>query len=343
MSSAPGPSRVRAASPAQAGFVQGGIEGVLAAATAKATLSDANRQKVRLTSLGLASTFSEIMGLVPTDFREALRPELRRLVDLAAKKGGVDASLNNLRKHVAAGTFPSQILGMHVPKLQITKDWAGENPDEMTAIADAHFAYQVAQLSRMVSAKEAESAWLGSQIHQAQYLDRLTAVVDRVTGEVEPHYAQAVMSIDGQTVLRWDTSTEFKRQVADFKLDLPHLCTRLIIIERNKQVAVEQKAEAKKKLKEAADIEMSEDTTEQRRISDLVEKAVAARLKSVGQGSAGKKKPAQKGKGKGKPAGSKKTGAKSSAKAAQKAKTAGHKRKASQDLAKKGKKKSRTT
>jgi len=55
----------------------------------------------RLMSLSLASGFNEVVGLLPLDYREVLRPSLRLLSELAEKHIGVRNALNKLKEHKA--------------------------------------------------------------------------------------------------------------------------------------------------------------------------------------------------------------------------------------------------
>ncbi|KIJ04348.1 hypothetical protein PAXINDRAFT_159400, partial [Paxillus involutus ATCC 200175] len=115
-----GSFRARAMSPAHAGYVQGSISEALAENQASPDAAS----NPRLATLSLTSSFGEIMGLVPSDYREALRPDMRALSDLASKRVSVENGLLRLKRHKAQGTLPPQLAGLHNPVWQVTKEFS---------------------------------------------------------------------------------------------------------------------------------------------------------------------------------------------------------------------------
>ncbi|KAH7917113.1 hypothetical protein BV22DRAFT_1135688 [Leucogyrophana mollusca] len=235
----------------------------------------------RAQSIGMASGFAEVMLLVASDFRELLRTPLRDLVDLCTKQLGVRSSLLKLQKHKAQGTYPPQLLGIHMPQWPLTKEYSEAHPDAQSEIKTKWEAYRTDNLNAAILLKTQELAFLDQILVPQTYLPQLSDIVNTAFNQLKGHYQQQIMANDGTDVLRWDTSPAFKKIRDDLLVDLPHIGHRLLAIVRTGDMIAKQKEEAKKKLKDTADVEMGDASTSDAKIADLVNRSVSDALKKL--------------------------------------------------------------
>ncbi|KIJ05715.1 hypothetical protein PAXINDRAFT_158954 [Paxillus involutus ATCC 200175] len=287
-----GPSRARAMSPAQAGYVQGSVFAVLDESKA----ADGAGLNPRLATLSLTSSFGEVMGLVPNDYREALRPEMRALSDLATKRVSVENGLAKLKRHKAAGTLPPQLAGLHIPVWQVTKEFSNAAHDHLDEMKEAFEKYRADALSAAIVLKETEVEHLGGFLSGEIYFPPMVETINKVFDLNSEKFKVAVLSNDGVAVQSWSVSPDYVKTRDRLLADLPHFCIRILILERTRQIAAEKRDEAKIKLKQTADIEMADGTGSNVKVEDLIQRSLEAQLKKMGI----------KGNASGKPAGQKK-------------------------------------
>ncbi|KDQ59657.1 hypothetical protein JAAARDRAFT_192151 [Jaapia argillacea MUCL 33604] len=72
----------------------------------------------RATALSFLDEFPSVVDALPLSYRESLWGPLKRLYDLSNKAGDVSSLLHRLGVHKVDGTWPSQLLGVHLPSLQ---------------------------------------------------------------------------------------------------------------------------------------------------------------------------------------------------------------------------------
>ena len=104
----------RAMSPSAQGIVDGLTTGDL--------LHDARSLATRSTVLDGANSFEDIMGTIPFDYRQLIRPGLAEIYKLADKLSASSQSLEKLVGHKAKGTLPPYLKNK-VPPVQYSKEF----------------------------------------------------------------------------------------------------------------------------------------------------------------------------------------------------------------------------
>jgi len=273
-----GPSRTRAMSPAQAGYVHGSIESfVRASGDFPHAASTA-----RTLSLGMATSLTELLALVPVDFRETLRPYFKALQDVGERKASVAASLAKLERHKANGTFPTAIQGLHVPVFQFNKPWLESGLEEKP---EASFQKLVDQcradaLDLAIKMKTEERDFFEAAVRPQEWLQDWHCAVAEVVKRMSKLHQRPLIVPDnngGERIDKWETDPTFARLVKDLYEDLVQFGVRILVLQEAKGFAAEAREAAKKKLKDTADVEMG-DATEESRMEDLVQRALEKRM-----------------------------------------------------------------
>ena len=278
-----GPSRPRAMSPAQAGYVQGSIAEVVASGPPNAGAEST----ARCLSLGMATSLAEVLALVPVDFRETLRPHFKLLKEYVERRIVASTAVSKLEKHKVNGTYPTAIEGLHTPVFQFSKNFLENGgldtpPDaEMDALVK-RCKGDALQLAEATKSKEARfyhdlcqpTVWLPiwrkavhDQARQGAELNKRPQIVPDVNG--------------GERITGWVTDSTYELRVKNLLEDLVQFGLRILVIEAAKEQAANNRDAAKKKLKDVADVEMG-DSTPEKRVEDLVSKALGQRLRQLG-------------------------------------------------------------
>jgi hypothetical protein len=249
-----------------------------------AALSANKESSARLTALGLADAFGEVLQCIPSSYRETLRPHLRELADVASKADGVRQSLNKLRRHKAESTWPPQLLGVHKPKFELTKQFAETNPDGVAVMDDAFAQFRSDALDSAIELKEAEQVYLDGLLQPQTYLANLLTILHHGYEMIKEKHQQPVFANapgGEKHITGWKYSLIFQNEYDRLCEDLSAISSRLVLIERSKGQAEESKKIAKKNLKAQADVEMGDATTSSASISDIVQKELAIAMKKA--------------------------------------------------------------
>ena len=243
----------------------------------------------RMNALSLASTMGEIELCLPTAYRGYLMPVLRKLAAITEKSGRVKRSLGSLERNKATGTLPSSIQSLPVPNLQLTSEY--------TSIAGAAFAQAVASkvtslkaglLDDFIDVKKKELEHLESLLNmEVHYPDICKGVRDVYNSLAEVHREPVFERVEGEhgpenKLTGWKESSVYLKEYQRLITDLPTFIARIIDIERQKIAAEDAKVEAKKNLKDSADVEMGDASTSSRAVEDRIKSEVAKALKSAG-------------------------------------------------------------
>jgi hypothetical protein len=237
----------------------------------------------RLAALGMASTFGEVIAALPVTYREALKPAFRSLSDCAAKRVSCRATGRKLLTHKANGTWPPQLLGVHQPRFELTKEFAVARPAEKDALKASFDAYRTTALDEAIALKDREYNWLNDNLAQADYLPRFTVEMDAIYQKISADHKVPEFGTDGG-ITGFKDSPVLRDEYLHLKNDIYAYCSRVIFIEDNKGTADEAKRKAKVALKQAADVQMGDATASNLGITDQVQKAVAAALKKANLG-----------------------------------------------------------
>ena len=253
-----------------------------------AALSANKESSTRLSALGMADAFAEVLQVIPSTYRETLRPHLRRLADIASKCDGVRATHTKLRRHKAESSLPPQLLGVHKPKFDITREFSETNPELVAGMDAAYATYRAQALDSAIALKAAEVTHLEELLRPQTYLETLFNALSHGYASIKDRHQQPVFTTqhDGELVITgWTPSKVLENEFKRLCDDIAPIASRLILIERSKTQAEEAKKSAKKSLKDAADVEMGDATTSTASIQDIVQKELAAALKKANLGN----------------------------------------------------------
>ena len=278
------PSFTRALSPAVAGTVL--------AETSAGTVSER-----REAALALARSFDDVVQTVPVDYREVLRVPLREIYDTAGRWCEVKGQLARLQQHQAAGTYPTTLSGK-APTLQLSKAFLEAGGDAPTFGNNVNAGYEQFRkdaLAQQVAAKLAEVAFLEGKLKPETAVPKLMRLVaQHWATQLEaryksPVYDNNVVDNEGNIVITdwvvFEPAVKLRDRMISGTSRLHHTC---ILLQENRVVREHQKREAKKSLKDAADVEMGDaqaPATTDESIADL-RKSVAALRDSIKELSA---------------------------------------------------------
>jgi hypothetical protein len=234
--------------------------------------------------LGSAQSFGEILSCIPRSYVETLRQPLRHLSTTAAKSVGVNLSLDNLNRHLAAKTWPPALMGVHFPKIEVTSEFEASKPGILADMISSYDSYRAEALSQAVQLKTEELVWLRKQLEPQMYFPSIANIVEERFTQIQKLVKLPSWKKDdnGNTTLdAWVNAPSVKKEYDNLVVDLPNICGRVILLEETRYIAEARKKEAKIKLKADADVEMGDATISTQAISDVVEKKVAAAFKKL--------------------------------------------------------------
>jgi hypothetical protein len=257
-----------------------------------ATAADLHHDKpeARQAALGLADSFSDVLASVPTAYRECVKLGLKVLSDTAQKCEGVRISLLKLRGHQADGSWPPQLLGMHRPKFDITKEFSGTSPVEVAQLDAAYNQSRASILEMAVELKSRELEHLEGLLYPQSYIPGLLESLNTRYGALKSNHQQPRYGngVNGDLVIiGWEPIPIHRIEYERLCKDIAALASRVIVIERSKISAEEGKKAAKKALKNSADVEMGDATTASASMKDIVRKEIAVAMKKAKNTSSG--------------------------------------------------------
>ena len=238
----------------------------------------------RLGIVNMSQSFADVLNLVPQNYLEVLRVPLRALQELAHKSVGVSHVLDGLNAHKAKGTWPPQCIGLHEPKPELTAEFAKTSPACVTQLHDMWSATRSSVLESMIAIKTEEVQYLGGLLTPSSYLPPLwVRIHDRYNTIKEigrtPQWGQDQNG--NRVVVAYNESDSLKREFDALQIDLPHICSRIILLENSRYVAEKSKREEKRRLQAEADVEMGDVETSTKATQDVIRREVAAAFKKL--------------------------------------------------------------
>ena len=241
----------------------------------------------RQVALSAADTVNELIEMVPQDYRTDLRPELINYAAIATKLCATRAVLHKLQEHVRVGTLPPSIKSAP-PALQLTKEFK----DQAGAVAaqrdmtEAHTSYCRSILLQQVALKEKEVAALDGHFDPAKIWEKLkTIVTDRHAVLAEkgklPCFDKNPETQEWVFNGSWSVNPVLGVIYDQVKQDMVTYVFRILSIVTARESIASKKANAKKDLKKAADVEMRDGTVAGPSIQSLVDKAINTRVKTL--------------------------------------------------------------
>lgn len=239
-----------------------------------------------------ANSLSELVAMVPHNYRETLRPFLVEISSNAEKRARAKETLERLSGLRAREPiqFPNHI-AVKAHEVQLTKEFASTDAGRK-AVSDlqaANLVYKTSLLDQEIAAKAANIEHLDARLD-----------VEYLFGAMKPIIAQRFAALkltnkvpvlvpgdeEGEIVVeKWMVSPALEAEYTDLLQDSSSLALRASGLVDTKHDAAHQKAVAKKALKESADVEMADATKPGPSIQSLVDKAVSAAVKKATSGS----------------------------------------------------------
>ena len=224
-------------------------------------------------ALGNATSLGEIVHYIPLDYRPILRPLLVAATSDAERRADVREQVAKLEKHKAAGTLPPSLAAVKPPSFQLSKAFVDTTPEVSTTndLKQLTKTYVEKCLDAMIEGKRAELAFVEKKLDSKSLIQAgLDSLNDHWTNVIAPKTKVPVWGSetldDGskRTVMtgEWSISEPLRKQVERLAHGLPRLFYATILLVENREIVAKQKAEAKEKIKNAADVEMGDDTTQ---------------------------------------------------------------------------------
>ncbi|KAF8867456.1 hypothetical protein CPB84DRAFT_1859394 [Gymnopilus junonius] len=251
---------------------------------------DAASRHARHSALQGASSLEELIAMVPSDYRDVLRPFILDVAGLATKRVAVMETFAKWKAHQSASpkTYPSFIL-TKAPSVQLTKEFAGTDVgrSSMSALERKHGEYCDALLADALKAKESERELLDGLIDPQAMWTRVKAPLDaRVEVILASRRTLKVVSVVGGEpgeveYAGWEVSSVAVRQSFEIREDAVAFAFRAISIVEGRHIAQRSKTDRKKEIAKSADVEMADASKPGPSIQSMVDRAVSARFKKA--------------------------------------------------------------
>ncbi|KDQ65196.1 hypothetical protein JAAARDRAFT_188445 [Jaapia argillacea MUCL 33604] len=253
----------------------------------------------RATALSFLDEFPSVVDALPLSYRESLRGPLKRLYNLSNKAGDVSSLLHRLGVHKVDGTWPSQLLGVHLPSLQVSKEYLEAAPNATQGLSVAHDIYRKEALSNLITIKETELAWIESQLEPQVFLATFSTIIDGIYHNLSVKWKipKFVTNDNNEmSVTAWEDSSILQEEHDRLLYDVVHFGIRVIEISRTITQLRAHKIKSKEKVKEISEVEMGDDTA----TTASMRKLVAEEFKKLATKSTPPTAGPSKEKGKGK-------------------------------------------
>jgi len=262
------------------------------AAMAMVSESKTEALTARWATLLGANSLSELVAMVPHNYREALKPILVEISSNAEKRARAKETLKRLSGLRAREPiqFPNHI-AVKAHEVQLTKEFASTDAGRKAAsdLVAANLAYKTLLLDQEIAAKAANVKHLDGKLDVEFLFAMMKPIIAQRYGTLKLTNKVPCLEAgdeDGEIkVTSWIVSPALKAEYEDLTQMASSFALRASGMVDNKHDAALQKAAAKKVLKESADVEMADATKPGPSIQSLVDKAVSAAVKKATSGS----------------------------------------------------------
>ena len=249
--------------------------------------TDSAARMVRHTAFQGASTVEELIAMIPSDYRTLLQPFLLEVAGLASKRASAQNVHSKWLAHQTAGTLPSH-LRARAPEVQVTKEFGGQQSAtaQRSSLLELHDTYGKAALAKSLELKAADLAHLETLLTPEALYKRMEPIIeDRANAILKatklPRFDRVMLDgkLDVQLV-EWvpnKAAEALAREVLD---DCVVYAFRVISIVEVREFSLINKANKKKAIARAADVEMADGTKPGPSIQSLIDKAVSKAVKS---------------------------------------------------------------
>ena len=263
---------------------------------------------IRHMAISSASSFDELMALVPPNYASAVRPLLQKVGDLAAQEVSMKATLAKWQDmwNAEPRQFPSDLPGKD-RQPQLTKAFAESDEGRrlLKSMTDSYAKSRSEDFQKWIDTKTANLAMVSAQLKPAQMLKKALDVLGPRIKDVEESSRVSVFSdtpkseyqdADGNVLpgfvifdadvamengeiqlIGWRNSGAEHLVAKHLRQDYLAFALRLIQIIENKHSAEQYKARQKKDIQRAAEVEAA-DLMPGPSIQSMIDRAVNARL-----------------------------------------------------------------
>ena len=254
--------------------------------------------EARAANSSVANSLNEVIDLSPTGYRESLRTFMVEHYKLAQTYYRSRSTLAKLEKHLSAGTWPSEIQGIHTPKNQFSKEFLEahdgnamevddetQQPRSAAQVTAKNFLAEVDQevlnfktkmLVASISARQAEVNYLHGRLRRSAINDQVVDIINKRHEELvalhvaDNHTTQPPSS---------KSSSILAQEKGILSQDIFIYITRVVDIAGGKAIAELETALNKMKLKEAAKDPQEGPAITNDSLADTVRKAVQEALR----------------------------------------------------------------
>ena len=227
-----------------------------------------------------------VLACIPADYLSVLREPLMGVVHTAAKLVSARSTLEKWTVAQATGTIPP-VFTTKAPSVQLTKEFAGtdtalQHQEQLKLNAKK---LSLEALSEGIRAKTDEVQFLEDSLGAEKLLKDILPTLKARYNDLSSRnqiptltdHSNGTVTLDG-----WIVSPVVKTLYKAVRDDYIVWCQRLIAIVESRQDFKTSKQKQKRKLQEAADVEMADATKPGPSIQSMIDKAINARMKKTG-------------------------------------------------------------
>jgi hypothetical protein len=267
---------------------------VIGGVTSDAGAVDSSEAQTRrhMAILG-SNSIEELIEMIPSDYRDCLREPLIKVAATATKRYQARETLSKWRTQKGAGKYPSCIT-TKTPEVQLTKDYRGttQAADDQSALEKLWKKYLDDSFDSIIKSKQNDMDHLEALLRPSSLRDALLVPTKARWAELLPLRQDVVITTDiaGAESIEWIPSKAALRIAQTVQDDALTYALRVISIVEARESSARRKLEKKKGLAASADVEMADATRPGPSTQSMIDKAVNARLKSLGITNKGGKK-----------------------------------------------------
>lgn len=228
-----------------------------------------------------APAVSDVLELIPSEYRSSLSPMLFKIGDAASKLQNVIYQVDELLADRAAKNFKNKVLApVGMPNLQICKIVADNNPEWKSGLEKEYERSCLKMLDECLKIKRNERDSLENCLAARDYVPPLVKKCKDVYDGLLRTSTTVEVTFDGEGNPQFGdpiSSDLLKVQFHELCKSLPTLAARIIQIRRSQVIASHNKKERKTEIKEAARLRAATAPVE-KTVEQLVQQEVRKKL-----------------------------------------------------------------
>lgn len=247
------------------------------------------------------TTITQVIEVIPSEYREELRRPLLELGDDANKYESLRMQVSRLESNVAAARLGPEFKGIKPPKVQVSKGAAPNTEAEVAALIAGTRTYALSCQSQALAIKKAELEYYSGRLDHKFYLPGLLDKVHSIFLALKERSVVTAVTVDADDMAPTlhEAAAEFvphhlRAQYNSLCHELPTICIKIVNLTRARLFAQKAKKERKQEIRERAVAAAPDLAGNGKTIAQLVQAEVAKRLKNKGAGKKNPKKKQQK-------------------------------------------------